>query len=609
MKPIWRVFAYLRYFPKYLALHIGFNLLHVVFNLFSFVLIIPFIELLFGMTQPPATMPQFAFDQQSLTDWLMWNIYSLKQHYGVWQCMFAVSIGYIFMSFLSNFCRYMALYFLAPIRHGVTQHLRNDIYHKVTILPIRFFNAQRRGDIISRMSNDLADVEWSVITTITALGKDPINIIFFVGTLIWISPRLFFYFVVILPVAIFLIGVIGKSLKRNSTKGQTKLGGVFSILDETLGGIKTIKSFTREKETQHNFEKANNDYTRTMIKVARRKELSGPLSEILGTIALAAILVIGGSLVISGELQSSVFIFFVIIFVRLIPPIHSIVKAYNSLQKGNASATRFFSILDADEAITDKDNAIVKTSFDKDIQYNDVSFAYINDKDQKPIYVLDHINLAIPKGKTIALVGHSGSGKTTLTDLLPRFYDCTEGEIAIDGIPIKDLNINSLRSLIGIVSQNCILFNDTIANNIAFGQEEIDINEIKKAAALANAEEFIKELPDGYDTTIGDRGLNLSGGQRQRISIARALLKNPPILILDEATSALDAESEQAVQIALNQLKIGRTCIIIAHRLSTIKNVDEIIVLDHGKVVERGTHATLSSTNGIYHHLLDMQQL
>ncbi|MBQ0016675.1 MAG: ABC transporter ATP-binding protein [Bacteroidales bacterium] len=610
MKPIWRVFRYLRYYPLAITLHVVFNLLHVVFNLTSFALIIPFVELLFGMTQPPAIAPTIAFDQQSLTDCLIWLLYQTKNQYGVWQCLLAVSGLYIGASLLSNLFRYMALYYMAPIRHGIIQHLRDDVYHKITILPVSYFNARRRGDVISRMSNDLDDVEWSCVTTITALAKDPINILFFVATLIFISPKLCLYFLIILPIAIMLIGVIGKSLKRNSTKGQTKLGQLFSILDESIGGIKTIVSYGQQHNQQQRFEAANNDYAHTMTKVVRRRELGGPLSEILGTIALVAILIIGGTLAFKGELQPSVFIFFVIIFVRLIPPVNSIIKAYNNLQKGNASATRFFQIIDADETIIEQPNAQIIDSFNDRIDYHDVSFAYTpNEADAKPVYVLSHINLSVKKNRTIAIVGPSGAGKTTLVDLLPRFYDCTEGSITLDGIPIKEVNINSLRSLIGLVSQQCILFNDTVANNIGFGQENISIEAIKHAAKMAHADEFIEQLPQGYNTLIGDRGITLSGGQRQRISIARAILKNPPILILDEATSALDAESEHAVQQALQQLMQGRTCVVIAHRLSTIQNADEIVVLDKGQIVEQGTHTTLSTSGGVYQKLIKMQTL
>ncbi|MBR1517268.1 MAG: ABC transporter ATP-binding protein [Bacteroidales bacterium] len=609
MKPIWRVLRYIRYYPTQLVLHIGLTLLHTLFSLSAYVLIIPFLELLFGMSQPPSSAPDLSLSATALSDYMLYHLYAMKDSLGVWKCLLIISGAYLSMSFMGNLCRFLSQFFIAPIRNGITQHLRDDIYQKITILPVSYFNSRRRGDIISRMSNDLADVEWSITTTITALIKEPINIIFFSATLIIISPKLFGLMLVIAPIMVFLIGLIGNSLKRNSFKGQTALGGLFSILEEGLGGIRTIKAFNQEENTLARFRQGNNEYTRRMIRVAERRELSGPLSEVLATLVLVAILLIGASLVFGGEMLSSTFIFFVLIFLRLIPPIQSIIKAYNNLQKGNASAQRFFQIMDADERITEQPNAYILRDFSKSIEYRDVSFAYTTDKPgEGPVTVLDHINLTITRNKHIAIVGPSGAGKTTLVDLLPRFYDCTGGEIAIDNHALPTLNITSLRSLIGEVSQHCILFNDTVANNIAFGHH-YERHLIEEAARLAHADDFIRQLPQGYDTPIGDRGLTLSGGQRQRLSIARALLKDPPILILDEATSALDAESECAVQQALQQLMHNRTTITIAHRLATIQNADEIIVMDKGRIVEHGDHSSLMSSNGLYRHLVEMQLL
>lgn len=603
MKPIWRVFRYLKFFPKEICCNIFFNVLAILFNLFSFVLIIPFVELLFGLTNPPSVAPDFSFSQQGLTDWGMFHLYRMKEQMGAWPCLGVVSVGYVSANLLSNLFRYLGLFFLSPIRNGIITRMRNDFYHHITILPISYFSAQRRGDIISRLSNDLTDVEWSMVCTLQSLIKDPINIIFFAATLIFISPKLFLYFLLILPLAVFLIGIIGKSLKRNSVKGQTKLGQLFSVVEESLAGVRVVKGFAKEKARTEYFEKVNQNYAQTMIRVARRKELSSPLSEVLGTLGLVAILIIGGSLVLGGELQASLFIFFVIIFARLIPPVQAVVKAYNSLVKGSASAGRIFEVMDAEEKITEREDAIDLKTLEKEIEFDNVSFAYGEERE----LVLDGINLKIKKGQTIALVGPSGAGKTTLADLLPRFYDCTEGSISIDGTDIKDLKINSLRNQIGLVSQQCVLFNDTVANNIAFGRKDVSLDAVKEASVIAFADEFIKALPMGYDTMIGDRGVNLSGGQRQRLSIARAVLKNPPILLLDEATSALDTESEHAVQQALDQLLVGRTSIVIAHRLSTIQNADKIVVLDHGKIVEEGTHQDLLHQQGLYARLVEMQ--
>lgn len=579
-------------------------MLAVLFNMFTFVMIVPFIELLFGTTPTPDTLLPFALNQEYLSIWLTYTLSHYKGLYGLWPCLIGVSLGYLVFSFLSNLCRYMAQYFISPMRNGITMRLRNDIYHHITILPVSYFTAQRKGDLISRMSNDIADIEWGVLTSVISLGKDPINIIFFSVALIFISPRLFLYFLLVMPVSVWLIGIIGKSLRRNSVKGQTKLGGLFSIIEESLSGIRTIQSFNQQEQRCHDFTQANDSYARTMIRVAQRRELSSPLSEVLLTLGLVFILILGGFAVQQGQLLSSVFILFVILFARLVPPVQSIVRVYNNLQKANAAANRVFEVLDADEQITELPNAQEIDGFNQQIEYRDVSFTY-DTKAEAPI--LSRINLTIPKGKTVAIVGPSGAGKTTLVDLLPRFYDCTQGQILIDGIPITSLNINSLRSQIGLVSQHCILFNDTVANNIAFGRTDCTLDAVRHAAQIAHADQFISQLEQGYDTPIGDRGLNLSGGQRQRLSIARAVLKDPPILILDEATSALDTESELAVQQALEQLMHGRTCIIIAHRLSTICHADEIIVMDKGQIVERGNHQQLIDQGGLYKHLIDMQ--
>ena len=602
MKPIWRVLAYIRYFPKEAVLNIVFNTLHIVFNLSSYVMIIPFVELLFGVSQVPAEEPSLTMSQRDLSDWMVWQLSQYRDTLGLWRCLAVVSGAYLGCSLLSNLMRFLAQYFLSTIRNGVTERLRNDIYHKVLILPVSYFSEQRKGDLISRMSNDLADVEWSVVSSLQSIVKDPINILFFAATLVFISPQLFLYFLMIMPVAVWLIARIGKSLKRNSVDGQNRLGGVFALIEESLTNVRAVKSFGKESDREQAFAGVNESYARSMVRVARRKELSSPLSEVMGTIGLVAILILGGNLVISGELLASVFIVFVIIFARLIPPIQALVKAYSSLQKGSASAARFFQVIDAEELILEKEDAMVKDSFDSKIEYRDVTFGYGEEE------VLSHIDLTIEKGRTIAVVGPSGAGKTTLVDLLPRFYDVSSGQILIDGVPITDLNINSLRGLMGIVSQQCVLFNDTVASNIAFGRADYSREQLEEAARVAHADDFISQMECGYETRIGDRGLNLSGGQRQRLSIARAVLKNPPILILDEATSALDAESEHAVQEALADLMKGRTCIVIAHRLSTIKNADQIVVLDKGRIVESGTHEKLVFAGGLYQKLIEMQR-
>ena len=604
---IWRVFAYLRFFPREISLNVVFNLLAVLFNLSSFVFIVPFIELLFGIGEVPSEQPPLAFSQKTLSAWMEWQLANGKLQYGLWRCLAMVAAAYLSSSLLSNLFRYLALYFLSPVRNGVIERLRNDFYHRATILPIAFFKRQRSGDILSRMSNDLVDIEWSVVCSMQSIVKDPINVLVFSAALIYISPRLFLYFLLIMPVAVFLINLIGRSLKRNATRSQATLGGLFAVIEESISNISVVKAFRRERLREQRLDEVNRDYCRSMEKVVVRRELSSPLSEVLGTIGLMAVLVLGGTAVLHAELLPSVFILFVIVFARLIPPVQDLVKAYNSLLKGNASASRMFEVIDADEVITQKPDAHVLSSFDDAIEYHDVSFRYDDRDSTSNPTVLDHIDLRIPKGKTIAIVGPSGSGKSTLVDLLPRFFDVSDGQITIDGIDLRDCDIASLRSLFAIVSQNCILFNDSVAANIAFGHDHYSLDDVRQAARVAFADDFISALPQGYDTIVGDRGMLLSGGQRQRLSIARAVLKNPPILILDEATSALDNESEYHVQQALDALMKGRTTIVIAHRLSTIRNADLICLLHKGKIIEHGTHQQLMEAGGEYRKMVDIQ--
>lgn len=602
MKPIARILAYLKYFPWQIGFNVLFNILHILFNLGSYVMIVPFVELLFGLNDVPTEMPALTFSQESIANWAFWHLAQYRDAIGVWHCLLYIGAGYLACSFLSNMFRYLAMFFLASIRNGLIERFRNDLYHHITILPVGYFTKQRRGDLISRMANDLTDVEWSVVSTLQSLVKDPLNILIFSATLLFVSWRLFLLFLVVLPIGVWLIARIGASLKRNSQLGQTMLGRLFSTLEENLSAIRIVKIFGAEEMQGATFAESNDSYTATMQRVARRRELSSPLSEILGTIALVIILIVGGSWVIGGHIMPSVFIFFVIVFARLIPPIQAVVRAYNSLQKGSASAARFLEVLDADEVIVEQKNAVKIDTFADKIELRDVSFHFGDG-----IPILQHIDLDIPQGINLAIVGPSGAGKSTLVDLLPRFYDPIEGAILFDGHDLHSLNINSLRRQFGLVSQDCILFNDTVTNNISLGSPRYTQQQIQQAAIMAGADDFIQKLPKGYNTTVGDRGLTLSGGQRQRISIARALLRNTPILILDEATSALDSETEHLLQTQLNTLAQGRTIITIAHRLATIRHADHIIVLDHGRIVQRGTHEQLVATDGLYRKLVEMQ--
>lgn len=606
MNDIYRVLRYLRFYPKEIGLNIIFNVLSILFNLCSFVMIVPVIELFFGLSEPPAAEPQLGFSQSEITDWALYHLYQIKESHGLWNSLFIFAGIYLGSSLMYNLTRYMGLFFLSPIRNGIQQRLRDDLYQKMTILPISYFKGRRKGDILSRLSGDLGDIEWSVVKTLQSLVKDPINVIVFTATLIFISPKLFLLFVVVIPPAVLLISKIGKSLKKNAIKGQETLGDMMSVYKETLDNLEVVKAYRREDYRQETFDKANDEYSRRMMRVAWRRQAGGPLSEVLGTLGLGFILVLGGGSVIAGGLHPSVFILFVILFARLIPPIHGISEAYSSLQKGSASAKRLFEIMDADERIVEKPNATVMTDFKSEIRYRSINFAYDDEGGQR-VPVLQNVDLVIPRGMKVAIVGPSGAGKTTLVDLLPRFYDPDSGVITIDGTDIKDLNINSLRRNIGVVSQSCILFNDTVANNITFGLEGVSKEKIREAARLAAADDFIMQMPQGYDTTVGDHGSALSGGQRQRISIARAILRNPPIMILDEATSALDNESQIAVQEALDNMMKGRTTIVIAHRLSTIENADMIVVMDHGQIVETGNHNQLMKQGGTYKTLVEMQ--
>lgn len=512
----------------------------------------------------------------------------------------------IVMFFLKNFFKYAAMYFMGAIRTGIVRDLRNRMYSKILQLPLSYFSDERKGDIMVRMSNDVQEVEWSIMQSLEVIFREPLTIILFLITLFLMSPQLTVFVLVLLPVAGFLISLISKSLRRTSVKMQSQLGVLISTIEETLSSLRIIKGFNAETSSNQKFQSINERYKVLQLRALRKKDLSSPLSEFLGVIVMAVVMYFGGKLVLSEDhlLSPSSFIAYIAIFSQLIPPAKAFTEAYANIQKGIASLERMNKILDADLLISDKKDAQTLPAFSDSIEYKNVSFAYRKGDNG---WVLKDINLKVEKGKTIALVGQSGSGKTTLADLLPRFYDTDKGSLTIDGYDVKNCTMESIRKQMGIVTQESILFNDTVFNNIAFGKVEADIEQVMAAAKIANAHDFISALPEGYYTNIGDRGGKLSGGQRQRLSIARAVLKNPPILILDEATSALDTESEKLVQDALQNLMRERTSIVIAHRLSTIQHADEIVVMQSGEIVERGKHAELLMANGVYRKLYDLQ--
>lgn len=529
----------------------------------------------------------------------------LIEKYGAIDTLMYISFMILALYFFKNLFRYMGMFFIAPIRNGVVRDLRNEMYNKVLILPLAYFSEQRKGDIISRMSSDVLEVEWSILSSLEAIFREPITIILFVLTLFFLSPTLTVFVLIMLPISAVLIGLIGRSLKKSSEKGQKQLGSILSIIEETIGGLRIIKGFTAIDSSNKKFQENNQVYTKLMIGLYRKRDLASPLSEFMGVSVVVSILWFGGRLILgeNATIDAATFLVYIAIFSQILPPAKAITTAFYNVQKGAASVERIEAVLNAEEQIVQKENAVAKKDFQTEIEYQGLSFDYV-----AGTQVLKNINLKIKKGQMIALVGASGGGKSTLVDLLPRFYDPQQGKISIDGIDIKDLIIDDLRSLLGIVSQESILFNDTIFNNIALGVEDkVSEEEVIAAAKIANAHEFIAKMENGYQSNIGDRGQKLSGGQRQRLSIARAVLKNPPILILDEATSALDTESERLVQDALENLMKNRTSLVIAHRLSTIKNADEIVVVNNGEIAERGTHQELLEKQGVYARLHAMQ--
>ena len=598
-----KILKYIKPYYSYVGLNIFSNILSVVFSLFSLTMVIPFLGILFGTQEKVLQASPLTFSADSIKENFYFFISKTVEEAGKVEALMMICILVLSMFFLKNLFRYLALYFLTPIRNGIIHDLRMDLSKKLLSLDISFISSKRKGDLTSRMTSDLVEIEWSVMGTLEMFFKDPISIIIFLSTLIFISPSLTIFVVVLFPLAGVLIGYIGKSLKSSSKKGQNQLAQIMSIIDENIFGLRIIKAFNAENYINSKFEKNSEKYRATMTNILRKKDLSSPMSELLSTVVMVIVMWFGGQLVLSGQsiLSPQEFIGYILIFSQIIPPVKSLTTSYYYIQKGSAAAERVYEILETENKIKNTNNPKEISKLEKSISFNIKSFKYEN------LNVLSNLNFNIKKGEKVALVGQSGGGKSTIADLLARFYEVVDGEINIDNINIKDLHIYNLRKLISIVSQESILFNDSIYNNIKLGNLSASKEEIIQAAKAANAEEFILKCENGYDTNIGNAGEKLSGGQKQRISIARAILKNPDILILDEATSSLDSESEKLIEDALSNLMKSRTSLVIAHRLSTIENADKILVINNGEIIEKGTHLELLQNSGAYKKLYDIQ--
>lgn len=603
MDSFWRLLTRLKKYRLNVILSVSSNILMAVFTVVSIPLLQPFLEILFEQTEAVSERPELRLDLSSIVQSAQYYLSQLIQQQGRETALIYVCIAIVATFFLKNLFRYLALFFLAPVRNGVIRDIRQEIFEKLLYLPLGYFSEERKGDIMSRISTDVQEIEASILNVLEAFFREPLIIIGALFFMIYVSPSLtVFVFVLILFTAI-VIGGIGRTLKKTSAIVQEKLGILVSIIEEALSGLRIIKGFNAESYQETKFNAENNEYRRILTRLLWRRDLSSPLSEFLGISVVAVLLWYGSRLVFSGQLDASTFIVFIFAFYNVIEPAKSFSKAFYNIQKGIAAVNRVEKILDAQTNIIERPDARAIRELKNSITYHDVNFSYKTMDGP----VLQNINLDIAKGKVIALVGPSGAGKSTLVDLLPRFFDVSEGQILIDGVDIRDYKIHDLRALMGIVSQEAILFNDTIYNNIVFGKKNVTREQVEHAAKIANAHDFITATENGYETNIGDRGMKLSGGQRQRLTIARAILKNPPILILDEATSSLDSESEKLVQEALVQLMQERTSIVIAHRLSTIQHADEIIVLKDGRIIERGTHNSLLEKEGEYRKLVGLQ--
>ena len=594
-------------YKKYLALNVFFNVLSAFLTLFSFAVIIPILEMLFKVKE--ATYTYMDAGSGSIKEVAVNNFYYYTQEaintYGPTVTLALLAALLVVMTGLKTGVTFLASYFVIPMRNGIVRDIRNYVFDKMVVLPISFFTQERKGDVMARMTGDVGEIENSIMASLDMMFKNPIMIIVCLVMMIVISWQLTLFVLVLLPLAGLVMGKVGKRLKRQSLEQQGQWGLLMSNIEECLGGLRIIKAFNAERKVRERFHRENQVFYRLSDRIARRQSLAHPMSEFLGTLAIAIVLWFGGALILSGasSMNAASFIYYMVIFYSIINPAKDLSKAMYSIQKGLASMERVDRILNADNPIKDPANPRQIERLKGEIHYKDVTFSYGSNE------VIHDVSLEIPAGATVALVGQSGSGKSTMADLLPRFYDVARGSITVDGIDIRDMKVHDLRSMMGNVNQEAILFNDTFYNNITFGVDGATMEEVRAAARVANADEFIMATEQGYETNIGDRGCRLSGGQRQRVSIARAILKNPPVLILDEATSALDSESEKLVQQALERLMKGRTTLVIAHRLSTIRNADLICVMHEGRIVERGTHEELLALGGYYSHLVEMQNL